>query len=228
MTNTRSMMQLTLRKSVLPIACVCGLLLSGCDIETKVVKPPSFYDISLSAEIKNKADQYKPIFVENKLEDEEVDGELTEEEQTKLLEKRFEKSINALYVSNVHEESSLHLVLDLVEFSTDLFKEHEFSEQLAKRSSALSDFMIDYQINLALSSKENQVWDQQMEQQGEIMAEQQSEHEILKSRYASLKRTEERLRDKLAEAESKLANMPEPIAEDVTGSIEQPASEANL
>lgn len=206
-----------LNKYALPLLLACTV--SACEIQTTVVKPDNFYDVSLSADIRNKANKYKAGFVENKLEDEEVDGQLTEEEQKAQLARRFEQSVNALYVGNVHAEDNLHRVLDLVEFSTDMFKENAFSDQLAKRSIALSDFMIDYQINAALSSKENQMWDTQIEQQGEAMAEQQSAYVTLQSRYARLKRSEEALREQLADAEEQLANANPTTPEDEPQSL---------
>lgn len=194
-------------KQAVAYALMCCLLgaLSACDVQTTVVVPENHYDISLSKHTIATANKHKTDFIEKKLEDEEVDESLSEAAQKARLGVRYEQAINALYVGNVRHEADFHKVLDLVEYATKLFQENEFSNQLEARSPALANFMIDYQINAALTSPDNQMRDDQIHEQGQILAEQQSAYMTLKSRYDSLQQTEAELREQLAAAEAKLA-----------------------
>lgn len=205
-----------MRKTIPATRYVLLLSLVGvtaCDVQTTVVTPKDHYDIAIPRDIKTLAGKYKTDFVENRFEDEEVDESLSEAEQKEQLGIRFEHAINALYVGNIRNEHDLHKVLDLVEYSTQLFQENEFSDQLTARSPALANFMIDYQINTALSEPKNSMLDDQVAEQGEILAEQQSAYMNLKYKYERLKRNEEKLRLQLAEMQIEDEEVSEIIAE---------------
>lgn len=178
-----------------------GFFVSGCQIQTQVIKPKTHYDISLPLSIQHIADKYKNDFYENKLEDEEIIADESDNIRQTRLYHEYEEAINSLYLGNVLNQADFKKILDLIKYATNMFDAKELNQLLEDRSGALSDFVIDYQINAALNAPANRVDNSQVHKQ--VIAEQQALISRLKVTNSRLKSTEKKLRKEIKQLKSK-------------------------
>lgn len=180
---------------------VALLLLGACSVQTRVIAPLNHYDMSVPRDIRTVANRYKPDFVLHKLEDEEVDPSITEAAQKKLYEAEFEYAISTLYVGNLQSEHGQRQMFDLIRYATDMFSEDVIYEQLGSRSEPLADFVIDYQINAALSQSKQKVAEKLENEKQAQLAGQRAEFDSLVERF---EKTIDNYDKKIAEYEALL------------------------
>lgn len=152
----------------------------------------SNYSFHLPLDVLQIAEEYKPIYVEKKLEDEEIDDSINITQHKKKLALEYEKAINTLYAGDVKNPNSLQQLLSLIKYTTTMFDNQIMNDLLQKRSKPLADFMVDYQVEAALKATLQSDDDQQSESVKDvIIAEQNRALDNLQAKYDALKRQKE-------------------------------------
>lgn len=176
----------------------------------------SNYSFHLPLDVLQIAEEYKPIYVEKKLEDEEIDDSINITQHKKQLALEYEEAINTLYAGDVKNPNSLQQLLSLIKYSTAMFDNQIMHELLQKRSRPLADFMVDYQVEVALKASLQGDEDQKASSMKDvIIAEQntaldnlQAKYDALKRQKAALEKQEKTLQEKMLALSTQNSKIP--------------------